>query len=80
MLLFWVTHLKSNLNVLDQDLIVDAMNALLHYRPVTQELLGEVCTDPEVNCYDIFSAVAGTGVSSTLLNSEKSIYDPGAWP
>ncbi|KAK8455761.1 hypothetical protein SEVIR_4G216300v4 [Setaria viridis] len=27
--------------------------------PVAQELLGEVCTDPEVDCYDIFSAVAG---------------------
>ncbi|KAJ1260020.1 hypothetical protein BS78_10G200100 [Paspalum vaginatum] len=24
-----------------------------------QEVLGEVCTDPEVDCYDMFSAVAG---------------------
>ncbi|CAN6194149.1 unnamed protein product [Urochloa humidicola] len=26
---------------------------------VAQELLGEVCTDPEVDCYDMFSSVAG---------------------
>jgi len=26
---------------------------------VAQEVLGEVCTDPEVDCYDLFGAVAG---------------------
>ena len=49
------------------------MNALLHYRRVAQEVLGEVCTDPEVDCYDLFGAVAGTGVTSTLMNSSQYI-------
>jgi hypothetical protein len=46
-----------------------ATNALLYYRRVAQEVLGQVCTDPEVDCYDLFAAVAGAGVTSTLINS-----------
>ena len=55
-LLFWVTHLKSHMLL--------ECSAVLHRR-VAQEVLGEVCTDPEVDCYDLFGAVAGTGVTST---------------
>lgn len=57
-LVLWVTSVNSVVLTLASTLT--ATNVLLHDRPVSHEILLLICGDPEVNCYDLFSAVAGT--------------------
>lgn len=40
-------------------LVLTVKNVLLHLRPVAHEILIQVCGNPEIDCYDLFSAVAG---------------------
>ena len=62
----WVTSLNFCCALI-KPRVLTATNVLLHDRPVAREVLMQVCGNPEVDCSDVFSAVAGIFLHTIFL-------------